>query len=99
MRERAGSFGRCADRRRRHAIWNVQKQRADDRSDQTEQGEAIESASVAAGEIFHEPDIPRAEEASKIADRVDPGNAGCEPGAAEKHRWHREKRALGAVKT
>ena len=75
---------------------NVQKQRADDRSEQTEQGEPIKSTRVAAGEIFHDPDIPRAEEASKIADRVDPGNAGREPGAAKKHRWHREKRALGA---
>jgi hypothetical protein len=43
MQERSGSFGRCADRRRRHAIRNVQKQRANDCSDHTEQSEPIKS--------------------------------------------------------
>src|SRR5437588_3226684 len=92
------SFGGCGDRRLRHTIWNMQKQRANDRSNQTEQCEPIKSARVAAGQIFHGADIPGPEETSEIAERVDPGDACCQPGAAEKHRRHRKERALGAVK-
>src|SRR5258708_33800099 len=78
---------------------DVQKQRANNCSDQTEQSEPVKSARIAAGQVFHDADIPGSEEASEVADRVDPGNACCERRTAEKHRWHGEKRALRAIKT
>src|SRR5258705_11177460 len=101
MHERPGSSGGCVDgrSRQRRAARNMQKQRATDCRYQTEQSEPIKSTRVVAGQVFHNADIPRAEETSEIADRVDPGNACCKPGATEKHCSHGEKRALEAIKT
>src|SRR5882672_2718077 len=100
MHERPGSSGGCADgrRRQRRAARNMQEQRANDCRDQTEQSEPIKSTRVVAGQVFHNADIPRPEEASEIADRVHPGNFFYNPATTEKHWWHGEKRALGAIK-
>ena len=45
-------------------------------------GQAVEAAGVAAGSVLHEADIPGTEEATQVADRVDPGDGrgGCRPG-------------------
>jgi len=58
--------------------------RSNDRSEQTEQGEPIKSARVAAGEIFHAPTY-QGPKKPPDCDRVDPGDAGSGR-PAEKHR-------------
>src|ERR1700730_4170817 len=53
-------------------VRDVQKERRDERGNQTEQGQPVQPARVAARQILHHPDIPGTEEAAEIAERVDP---------------------------
>ena len=56
-------------------VRDVQKERADERGDQTKQGQPVQPAGEAARQVLHQPDIPGAEEAAEIAERVDPRDA------------------------
>jgi hypothetical protein len=53
---------------RRCALWNVQKERTDDRSEEAEQGQPIEATRVAPGQILQRTDVPGTEETAEIAD-------------------------------
>ncbi len=75
--------GRSADRRTGNLgadgaggndVRNVEEEGADDRGAEAQQRQAIETAGVAAGHVLHHADIPGAEEAAEVADRVDPGD-------------------------
>src|SRR5262249_36001689 len=71
----AATPGLVSQRRPRgcRRVGDVQEEGAHHGRDKAEQGQSIEATRVGAGGVLHDADPPRADKASDVADRIDPG--------------------------